>query len=374
MLALEPMTAGPPGPPRKPLPPPPVRPSGTTGAARPPASAVASRPSLGPQMLSPKHGENASQAIKDQICEMALGLLEEQVQARIVHYKADLATNPELDAITAEVVAQLKEIQAQSTALGHGATGRETVRDSHEKLFRRLLERVFPAGAPSLLVERRLKEIHRKLARLFFQSELHEKTRGKDGSTKVIQHGEQAIFYLLARYENRLKNELGGFDYASDEVKERALDLLAKIGKDMQDAFLSRRSSELKRIVSAFHGVLVDFFCKQLAPSAADVAREVVEQGGTSEGRAFAHKISAEAFPRFRAAFERGLMVRLVGFAEDQLLARLADTAGTEREETVQFITDPRVFSMILGEICEGLYEFLCNEGFLDLPLDWRKG
>ena len=26
-----------------------------------------------------------------------------------------------------------------------------------------------------------------------------------------------------------------------------------------------------------------------------------------------------------------------------------------------------------LGEISEGLYEFLCNEGFLDLPSDWRQ-
>src|SRR6185369_7907659 len=93
---------------------------------------------------------------------------------------------------------------------------------SHERLFKNLLERVFRVDAPSLLVERKIKEIHRKLARLFFQSELHEKTLGKDGGTKVIQHGEQAIFYVLARYENRLKNELGGFDYASEDVRERA--------------------------------------------------------------------------------------------------------------------------------------------------------
>ncbi|MEO7589906.1 MAG: hypothetical protein ABI134_01720 [Byssovorax sp.] len=369
------MTVGSPGQPRKPPPPPPLG-----VAAAPGASSSRSRFSSGgalppprPPMRTPAHGEHASQAIKDQICEMALGLLEEQVQARIVHYKADLETNPELDAITAEVVAQLKKIQAQAQAAAHGGAAREAVRDSHERIFCALLQRVFPAGAPSLLVEKRLKEIHRKLARLFFQSELHEKTRGKDGAIKVIQHGEQAIFYLLARYENRLRNELGAFDYASEEVKERAAFLLAKIGKDMQDAFLSRRSSELKRIVSAFHSVLVDFFCKQLAAAAPELAREVVHQAATFEGRAFAYKITADAFPRFRTAFERRLMVRLVGFAEDQLLRRLADTAGTEREETVQFITDPRVFSMILGELCEGLYEFLCNEGFLDLPVDWRK-
>jgi len=215
--------------------------------------------------------------------------------------------------------------------------------------------------------------MNRKLARLFFQSELHEKTRGKDGAAKVIQHGEQAIFYLLARYQNRLQNELGGFDYASDDVKERAFDLLGKFAKEMQDAFLSRRSSELKRIVSIFQGVLMDFFCKHLSPRVPELAHEVIQQSGSYEGKAFAYKIAADAFPRFRAAFERRLMVRLVGFAEDQLLSRLADTAGPDREETVTFITDPRVFSMILGELCDGLYELLCNEGFLDLPPDWRQ-
>lgn len=318
-------------------------------------------------------GENLTQAIKDQITEMALGLLEEQVQARIVHYKAELETNPELDAITAQVVEQLKELQAQAQ-LGAVVTGaRDGIRESHERLLRGLLERVFRADVTSLLVERKLKEVTRKLARLFFMSELHEKTRGKDGAAKVIQHGEQALFYVLARYDNRLKNELGGFDYASDEVKDRAFELLGRFSKEMQDAFLSRRSTELKRIVSVFNVVLADFFGRQLAAAVPELAREVIHQSGSFEGRAFAYKISAEAFPRFRTVFERRLMVRLVGYAEDQLLARLADTAGAAREETVQFVADPRIFSMILGEICDGLYEFLCNEGFLDLPPDWRQ-
>ena len=143
------------------------------------------------------------------------------------------------------------------------------------------VERVFREGAPSMLVETRLKNMHRKLARLFFQSELHEKTRGQDGGTKVIQHGEQAIFYLLMRYEHRLKNELGGFDYASDEVKDRAFELLAKLAKDMQDGFLSRRSSELKRIVGVVNAVLVEFFCKQLPPAIGALASENVTQAAT---------------------------------------------------------------------------------------------
>src|SRR5512132_2017598 len=140
MLRLAPMPVAPPGQPRKLPPPPPLGAAAAPGASsfRSPISSGAAPPPLRPPMRTPAQGENASQAIKDQICEMALGLLEEQVQARIVHYKADLETNPELDAITAEVVAQLKEIQAQSSAAAYGAAARDAVRESHEKLLRGL--------------------------------------------------------------------------------------------------------------------------------------------------------------------------------------------------------------------------------------------
>jgi len=347
--------------------------SGLVTKAPPLPAAARARAGAGrPAPPPPLAGENVSQALKDHITDMALGLLEEQLQARIVHYRADLETNPELDAVTAAVVDQLRQLQAQAAAERTLADDREAIRAAHERTLRNLLERLFPSGSLSLLVERRLKQVHRSLARLFFQSELHEKTRGRDGAAKVIQHGEQAIFYLLARYKNRLEAELGGFEYASDEVRERSFDLLAKISKDMQDAFLSRRSSELRRIVSALHAVLVEFFGKHLPPALGEMAAEVVQRAHTHEGRAFPYKIAADAFPRFRVAFERGFMVRLVSAIEDPLVARLADTAGPDRDETIQLITDPQLFSIICGEICDGAYEFLCNEGFLDLPSDGR--
>lgn len=346
--------SGPPRPPPPPLPKP--RAPGTPPPAPPPLRA----------------GEIQTQAHKTQLAEMALGLLEEQVQARIVHYKAELETNPELDAITAGIVAQLKEMQGAISQGTGGGVDRSAVRAQHVRTLRDLLSKLYRPEGLSLLMQKRVKEIHRKLARQFFASELHEKTRGKDGATKVIQHGEQAIFYLLVRYEHRLKNELGGFDYASDEVKERAFDQLAKIAKDMQDAFLARRSTELKRIVSAYHSVLVDFLCKQLGAAVAELSEEVISQSGSWEGRSYAYKITADAFPRFRGAFERRVMTRLVGFAEDQLVSRLVSTAGSVADETVRFITDPHVFSMICGEICDGTYEYLGNEGFLEVPADFR--
>src|SRR5690606_30584307 len=76
----------------KPPPPPPPR--------RPPPP----RPTAAPASMSDSD--------KQALAFRALGLLEEQVQARIVHYKAELETSPELDAVTAQVVAQLKAMQS----------------------------------------------------------------------------------------------------------------------------------------------------------------------------------------------------------------------------------------------------------------------
>lgn len=313
-----------------------------------------------------------SQASKDLIAETALGLLEEQVQARIVHYKADLETNPELDAITAQVVAQLRQMQQAMQSQGDRTLQqRDAIAAEQERTLAALLARLYPTGAPSLLVERRIKGILRQLAKLFFQSELHDRTRGKDGVPKMIQHPEQALFYLLSRYQHRMQNELANFDFESDEVKDRSIDILNKITKDMQDAFLARRSSELKRLVQVFNAVMVEFSTKVLPGCVADLAHEVIHQSGTADGKSYGYKLVADSFPRFRATFERRFMVRLIGFAEDELIRRLADTAGSERTETVKFVTNPEVFSMICGELSTAAYEFLFSEGFLDLPPEW---
>lgn len=317
-------------------------------------------------------GGVASAPSGNRIAEMALHLLEEQVQARIVHYRSDLATNPELDAITDQIVRELREMQAAQPQARRSSESEETVAAALEATLRKLLERVFSANTSSMFIERRLRAMQRKLARLFFESELHEKTRGSEGGTKTIQHGEQAVFYVLSRYQHRLQNELQGFEYANEDAQERAQHLLAHFTKEMQDGFLSRRSSELKRIATVFNTVLLDFFTVHLPPLIPSLAREVIAQSRGSEGRAYSYKITAAGFSRFRSAFERRFMVRLVGYTEDELVTRLANTAGEAREQTIRFITDPQIFSAICGELTSGIYEYLCNEGFLDLPRDWR--
>src|SRR5580658_295947 len=89
---LMPPMGGPP-----PLPPSVKRPPPPPGAPRPP--------------LPSDDGIMSTQA-KLSLANIALALREEQVQARVVHYKADLQTSPELDAITAQVVAELQQLQS----------------------------------------------------------------------------------------------------------------------------------------------------------------------------------------------------------------------------------------------------------------------
>ena len=84
------------------------------------------------------------------------------------------------------------------------------------------------------------------------------------------------------------------------------------------------------------------------------------------------YKIRAERFPQFRATWERAFVEQMVSFCSDELMARLSDTSEDVREETIAFFTDPHIFSATCEVICDALYDFLCLEGFLDLPVDWR--
>ncbi|HVU00503.1 MAG TPA: hypothetical protein VHE30_02085 [Polyangiaceae bacterium] len=314
-----------------------------------------------------------TQGDKDAITLRALGLLNEQVQARIVHYKGDLETSPELDAITAQVVQQLKDMQA---ALGNTSAGgaKEAPGEMETKqttTLKALLGRVFSTGDNGNLLTQNLKPIGRRVAKLFFESELHEKTKGD--KEKKIFHAEQGVYYVLQRYKNRIRTELEGFDYASAEVKDATLELLEKVERDLQVAFLSRRSPELNRVMTIFTSVLVDFFQNHLSARLEQMARISIKNARTAhQPNSVGYKIMPDRFQAFREEWERLLMQQMVNFCGDELLEKLGQSNEEVREETIKFFTDPHVYSETCNVICDALYDFLCLEGFLDLPVDWR--
>ena len=312
-----------------------------------------------------------SQDDKDAITSRALGLLNEQVEARIIHYKGDLETSPELDAITAQVVAQIKELQA---SLAQTTASREPPDQMEAKqiaTLTQLLHRVCDEGDRGNLITQNLKPIGRRVAKLFFESELHEKTKGD--KEKTIYHAEQGVYYVLQRYKNRIANELEGLEYSSPDIKEMTFDLLSKVERDLQVAFLSRRSPELNRVMTIFTTVLVDFFQHYLPPRTEQMARIVVRNAQTAfQPNSVAYKVLPDRFEAFREEWERLLMQQMVNFCGDELLGRLSTSDEEVREETVKFFTDPHVYSETCEVVCDALYDFLCLEGFLDLPVDWR--
>jgi hypothetical protein len=84
------------------------------------------------------------------------------------------------------------------------------------------------------------------------------------------------------------------------------------------------------------------------------------------------YKVSADAFPAFRQSFEKNFLQRLVAFAADAMLKAVREREDKFRSETIRFVAEPQIFSDVCELICDAVYDFLYNDGFLDLPADWR--
>lgn len=310
-----------------------------------------------------------SEGDKQNLTLRALGILHEQVEARIVHYKAELETSAELDAVTAQVVKQIRELQVAAAREQPVAKDPKLIENAHVGTLHRMLKETL-ASDPNY-VARFIQPIGRRLAKLFFENELHVKAAGD--RDKMIHHAEQGVFYVLKRYAHRLNAELDGFDYASPEVKQASIEMLSKMQRDLQVAFLSRRSPELNRVMSTFTEVLVEFFKTHLPPRLEQMSKVTIRNARTAmQPDSVPYKIRPDRFQAFRNEWERVLMTQMINFCGDELIARLSLSSESVREETIDFFTDPHIYSETCGVICDGLYDRLCMEGFLDLPMDWR--
>lgn len=310
-----------------------------------------------------------TQGDKEDLTLRALGILHEQVEARIVHYKAELETSAELDAVTAQVVRQIRELQAAASREQQVPKDPTLIENAHIGTLHKLLEQTL-AQDPDFIT-RFIQPIGRRLAKLFFEGELHVKSAGD--RDKVIHHPEQGVFYVLKRYQNRLHSELEGFEYSAPEIKAATTELLAKMQRDLQVAFLSRRSPELNRVMSTFTDVLIEFFKTHLPPRLEQMSKISIRNALTArQPDSVPYKIRPERFQAFRTEWERVMMTQMIHFCGDELIARLEKSADAVREETIDFFTQPHVYSETCGVVCDGLYDRLCMEGFLDLPMDWR--
>lgn len=318
-----------------------------------------------------------STAAKMSLADIALALRDEQLEANIVHYRADLRTSPELDAVTAQVVAELQSLQASVRALPSvPVVDRDDRAQLEIELIQSLkegLSRIFRPGKLATIVERKLAEVSKRFARIFFQSELAERIRGSGDELKVMRFAEQALYHALSRVEPEILRELEAFQYASPKTCDRARDTFAAMIKELRNDFLARTTPELNQLMKYLNEVLTIFFIHELPPMLGEIAWEVVKEARLADAKtAASYKISARAFSTFRQAFEKRFLQRLISFTEDEMLKRVRDSATSFRAETIRFVADPLIFSEVCEIICDAVYDMLYNDGFLDLPNDWR--
>lgn len=307
---------------------------------------------------------------KEALTLKALGILREQVEARVVHYRADLETSPELDAITAQVVQQVRAFQQAVAHEKPGGGDPKLIAEAHTGTLSRLLHDVFIRD--DHYWGKVMPPISKRLAKRFFECELH--VRDRTQKEKVIIHAEQALYYVLRRHQQQLRADLEAFEYADAEVREMALDRLAKLERDLQVGFLSRRAPELSRVMDVFTDVLGEFFRGHLRARLPQMAKITVARAATAtQPNSVPYKIRTDRFTAFRTEWERVLMTQMIHYCGDELIAQLDSSGGAVREETLAFFTDPHVYSETCEVICSELYDRLCMEGFLDLPMNWRS-
>jgi hypothetical protein len=344
--------------------------------ARPPtplASYKANLPPMRPPM--PSDEGFMTQGEKLSLAEFAFVLRDEQVQAKIALYRADLQTNPELDAITAQVVAELRALQEKVGREG-SVPPPSNVKDLEAELthaFTTHLERLFRQGKLAAVFERKLAVASKRFARLFFESELHEKIRGSQGELKTMRFAEQALFRVLTRFDQHLLLELESFEYESTEVLDRAKELFDGIVRELRNKYLGRTTPELNALVSHLNEVLNAFLTEELPPHVGEIATRVVREARLAHSKmTVSYKVSADGFVKLRAAYERAFLTLLVPYVEEEMLKRVRARDARFRVETIRFVADPHIFSDVCELICEATYDSLYNEGFLDLPADWR--
>jgi hypothetical protein len=356
----------------KPKTPPPI-PAGAAAAA---AATVAYTPNA-PPMRAPMPSDDGTMTAQDKLslAEFAYVLRDEQVKAKIALYRADLQTNPELDAITAQVVAELRALQDKVEREGSVPPPSDIRRLEAEivKTFTNQLTRLFREDKLASVFERKLAEASKRFARLFFESELHEKIRGSGSDLKTFRFAEQALFRVLTRFEHHLLLELESFEYESPDVLDRSKELFEGIVRELRNKYLVRTTPELNALVSHLNEVLSAFLTKEFPSQVEGVAATVVKEAQLANfNLSVGYKVSAEGFTKLRAAFERHFLKLLVPFVGEEMLKRVRARDARFRVETIRFVADPHIFSDVCELICDATYDFLYNEGFLDLPADWR--
>ncbi|MDP3279040.1 MAG: hypothetical protein Q8Q09_27855 [Deltaproteobacteria bacterium] len=300
-------------------------------------------------------------------------LREEQIQAKVVYYGAPQETNKDLDAITEAVVAELQALQLAGVRIVHQAP--EPTVDLSIQLIatmRDLLEKLFSPRREGFMA-RKLEDIQRKITAQFFNSALYTKITTQVRQSLSVTYPDQALYIAMRMHRDAIVATLRAQRYADPKVLTDALARFDVIEKDLRMEYLSRTTPELEALLAIYREVLLKFFYEEFRPSLGDFCWAVITQSRVGEGRPHGYKLAPEVFSAFRAAFDKHFIERLVMNVQGPLVQRTSEMRATFREETLEFVADPQIFSAICTVVCDAIYDYLYTEGFLDLPTHWRE-
>lgn len=305
---------------------------------------------------------------KLQVASAALALRQEQVAATVRYYGEDQQTNAELDAITAAVIAELRELQLV------GEERRDAIVPDVEieliQSLRELLEKLFSPKRRNF-VERKIRDIQRRITQLFFNSELYYQLALDSGRVESAEWPEQALYYAVKIHEQTILDELSTMPMKDETVRERALDTWHAYTRRLRTDFLSRTTPELERLLGIYRDVLADFFFDGFGKGLGEFCWKVVKESRVARDHELGYKIKADRFPAFREAFDKHFLESLVFHVQEPITKR-ATEGERLREPTARFVADPQIHTEICAVINDAVYDYLHGEGFLDLPSDWR--
>ncbi len=303
---------------------------------------------------------------------VALKLRDEQLRAQVVYVDPELETNAELDAITAQVVAELKRMQS-AALVPTPKLDLQQLEIELIKNLRELLEKMVSTRRERFLALK-IQNIQRRITSLFFSTEVLAGPSDDSGVRLVYAHADDAMLHAIRRHEKAILDDIESMSFSDPQVKADAIDRLKLFQKQLMSQVLARSRPELERLLGIYAEVLVRFLMKDFPAALGEFSWEVIRESRVAIGSEYSYKIHEKRFSAFRQAFERRFLERLLASVEQPLAERLESSEdGGFRPETIRFAGDPRIYAEVCDVVCNAVYEYLHGEGYLDLPVKWQE-
>jgi hypothetical protein len=327
------------------------------------AAALAPPPPPVRKVRTDATGQMVTTKAKMDTVHTATRLREEQIKARVVFYNADQETNKELDEVTAQVVAELRALQASQYA------GSKQDKATNEieviQALRGLLEKLL-SGRRETFVRAQLEQVQRRVTKLFFNSILGGRD---DDSARVMQSHDHALYRALRKHESKIIADLEAMTYATPADKAEAIDVFRKQIRQLSLTFLSRTQPVLEKLLKIYCDVLAHFLFQDFVASLGEFSWEVIKESRVAQGQLYGYKLAPEQFAAFRQVFDAKFLEKLVVSMQEPVLDALD---GEVSEDALRFAADPALYVEVCTVICNSIYDYLHGEGFLDLPVQWK--